>query len=494
LLYKTKTMKHSDVIKFLTIPFITVLVSNLLPAQTYEKLISNFADELVYDAQFIDSTVCIFPMNTGDHLLDTYRVKFYKMDVQTGTLIDSLLVEPLHQGYYFRGIFDFLKYSDSLFIGIGHFMKVNQVEQLQYIIHLNHNLEMLFDTVVDLPEENELFQKTMLSTDGLIVSVGRDLNNQSNKILCEKTIYGEYLRHKKYVSSGSIMATTVVDLPQRNEYHMFFWGGLPHSFYLLDKTNLDSIGKIEYPPQFLPIDGIANPFDTSFYYVAGKFMMINPSFYLSYLKVSSNGSFDLYTFPNDDNIFYSYKCLSPGHDHLYFGGTYPFTQSPPILYPEQRWILLYKLTHDGEILWQKFYKGDVNYMPIKILATSDGGALVFSTRYDWNDPIPNQRDLHILKIDSTGWYDSITGTGEDLVQHNKQILVYPNPAGHEVNFVLGLYSDLQLHVVNSSGRYVHSQQLKSSQSVDISHLSSGVYFYIITGYNGFKESGKIIKK
>ena len=73
---------------------------------------------------------------------------------------------------------------------------------------------------------------------------------------------------------------------------------------------------------------------------------------------------------------------------------------PPFLYPEQRWILIYRLNKDGSIVWQKFYKGEVNYMAYKILATADGGALIFSTRYDWNDSIPMQRDVHILKIEA----------------------------------------------------------------------------------------------
>ena len=29
-------------------------------------------------------------------------------------------------------------------------------------------------------------------------------------------------------------------------------------------------------------------------------------------------------------------------------------------------------------------------MPYKVLATNDGGALIFSMKYDWNDTIPLQ--------------------------------------------------------------------------------------------------------
>jgi hypothetical protein len=132
-------------------------------------------------------------------------------------------------------------------------------------------------------------------------------------------------------------------------------------------------------------------------------------------------------------------------------------------------------------------------MPNKIIATKDGGALIVSTKYNWNDPIPMQRDVHILKIDSTGYYDPITRTEEEFEQLNKQILVYPNPVISEVNFVLGLYSNLQLSIYNSTGERKIFQSLPSSQTIDVSELPSGIYVYLLTGKNGFKETGKIIK-
>jgi len=77
---------------------------------------------------------------------------------------------------------------------------------------------------------------------------------------------------------------------------------------------------------------------------------------------------------------------------------------------------------------------------------------------------------------------------------NKQILVYPNPADKEINFVLGLYSNLQLSIYSATGERKLFELLSHSQTIDVSMLSAGIYIYLLTGKNGFKETGKIIKE
>ena len=133
-------------------------------------------------------------------------------------------------------------------------------------------------------------------------------------------------------------------------------------------------------------------------------------------------------------------------------------------------------------------------MVYKILSTPDNGAILFTTKYDWNDPIPNQRDVHILKIDSIGFYTPLTSTEEVLEQMDKQILVYPNPAKDNVNFVFGLYQNLEISIYNLMGEIILSDKYKSSATIDISNLPTGTYIYKITGENGFYEEGKLVKQ
>ena len=462
-------------------------------SQTFEKFIATSLDEVVYDAQLSGSSECVFALNTGDFNDNTYYSKIFKINTNTGSFIDSLIIEPELQGFHFSGIFDLLKANDSLFIGIGKFNLDGGNEQFQYILHFNQNLDVVFDTIIDIPEINESLQKTILAQNSKLVSVGK-IQNSSEILICEKTVFGDSIRHKTY-NEPSVTASTVVDMPPTNSYHIYIYMGDEHSFFIIDKTTLNKEESIEQPFWFKPIDAIHDDIDLSKYYVAGKNYDVNSGNNdLFFMKVSIDGTYESFIYTTDENIFYTYKCFSPLNNHLYFGGVYPFTPSPPVIYPEERWILLYRLKKDGDIVWQKFYKGGVNYMPYKIVATPDEGALVFSTKYDWNNPAPNQRDVHILKIDSLGYYTPLTGTAEEIEQMERQMLVFPNPVENEVNFVFGLYKDLKVSIFDLTGKRLFSKTFGHSVKIDISHFKPGVYPYTISNGNGFFEEGKLIKK
>ena len=376
-------------------------------------------------------------------------------------------------------------------------------QQKQSDLFLEHR-EIMTSIIRYLKKSNEIekgseeiLHKTIITTDNKLVSVGKIANSyEYERLLCEKTLFGDSIRYETYSHPGSYTSSTVIDIPHNNKYHMFMYGGIERAINIIDKTTLVRDTIMTYPIFFLPNDAIQDDIDSSTYYVAGRISSASSSFTdLCYLKLNDEGEIlNQYTYDLDSNTFYTYKCFSPFNEHLYFGGVYPFTSSPPTLYPEPRWILLYKLTKEGEIIWQKFYKGEVNYMAYKVLATKDGGALIFSTKYDWNHPIPNQRDVHILKIDSTGYYTPLTGTKEELEQLEKQILVYPNPVENKVNFIFGLYTNLEINIFDLSGRRVFSGIFEHQATVDLSHLKSGIYPYTISGKNGFYEEGKLVKK
>lgn len=475
--------------------FLFCLQFQLCYSQTFEKNYRTFEDELVYDAILLDSTTCIFALNSGNFNNDIYSTKLFSIETQTGNIIDSTFVEPTLPGHYFRGIFDVLKANDSLFVGIGKFATYESNEEIQYIVHFNNFLDITFDTTINIPDIDEEIQKTILTTEMKLVSVGRTLNDYL-MLLCEKEINGDSIKYQLYDHPTALTATCAVDIDYKEKYHMFIYGGgIERPFDIIDKLTLNIDTTLKRPEYFAAIDAVLDDSDSTIYYVAGKqgYAAIE-KFDLSFLKVNSEGVYEQFIYPNDENIYYTYKCLSPLNNHIYFAGVYPFTQNPPTLYPEQRWILLNRLNKDGSIDWQKFYKGEVNYMAHKVLATNDGGALIFSTRYDWTDPIPNQRDLHILKIDSTGYYTPLTSTEEVFEQMDKQILVYPNPAKDKVNFVFGLYQNLEISIFDLMGELILSQEYKSSATIDISYLPSGTYIYKISGENGFFEEGKLVKQ
>lgn len=77
---------------------------------------------------------------------------------------------------------------------------------------------------------------------------------------------------------------------------------------------------------------------------------------------------------------------------------------------------------------------------------------------------------------------------------NKEVTTYPNPLKDNLHFDLGTQTNLQLSIYNSAGERILFQPLHLSQTIDISTLPPGIYVYLLTGKNGFTETGKIIKE
>lgn len=463
-------------------------------SQTFEKYYKTSFDDLISDAIEINNQEIIFALNYGDYVNSNYDTKLIKINQFTGNIVDSCDIIFSNNDYKLSGIGKLFLINQNKLVVIGHCSNNYTSDKQIFISHYNFNLEQVMDTIVGDIDTDESFFDVIVSSDSLLVFAGR--YTSTVLMLEERDINGVLIRDTSY-TNGGMLASTVAELPNENKYHLYRYWDNDHSFYIIDKEDLTIDTVIEYPQGFLPRNAV-NGINSDSYYVAGRKLVLAQSGLdnLSYIKVSSTGEItQLFEYFTDSLEYYTNNCLSINSNYIYYGGSYNVTWTPPLeFYPEQRWILLFKTTHNGDIVWQKFYKGDVNYMPHKILATSDGGAMVFSPFYDWNNPIPYQRDLHILKIDSLGYYTPLTGTEEEFEQMNKQILVYPNPAKDKVNFVFGLYQNLEINLFNLQGELILSEIYKSAAKIDISHLPTGTYIYKIAGKNGFFEEGKLVKQ
>ncbi|HTN37099.1 MAG TPA: BspA family leucine-rich repeat surface protein [Arachidicoccus sp.] len=108
-------------------------------------------------------------------------------------------------------------------------------------------------------------------------------------------------------------------------------------------------------------------------------------------------------------------------------------------------------------------------------ATGSNGTYVYQTTQ--LEPTAYYR-LKAVDINGKFDYSSIA----KLVQngHSKEILLYPNPAKNYINVSIGAQNSLLIY--NAGGSLVKSVNLKAGvNNIDISHLSSGVYFGIVNG-------------
>jgi len=507
---------------------ICLIIINNLSSQTFEKFIKNPQDEIVYDALLIEEPYVIFAYNYG--ITDQeYDATIFKMNYYTGEIVDKLNLEfSNYNEYRFNPIYQILLYQDTSYIITCSVDNNNTGDAQLYLCHINTDLEITFDTIIGDLNKSDAFYDRILNSQNNIVLVGRETINEKTELsdieqknnplinecsilnldkknpskyphtllLSEISIWGKEINRYTFISySEGHLACTIMEIPDQEHYHFYrFFDTQNHSFQVLNTHTLELENTLEYPVAFSPRMAIKGNTD-SLYYTAGRQHILADSSFsweLSYLEINQYGDIiNQHSYYTGEEIFYTLNTFAVNDESIIFAGEMPFVYNPPFFfYPEPRWILFFKLDLVGDVLWQKLYKGEVHYTPYKILATPDGGALIFSTRYDWNDPYPNQRDVHILKIDCNGNY---VPAGMDKPKTNmKQILVYPNPTKDKISFNFGLYSRLTISIYNVQGTQVFSKSFSHSPTINIKDFSSGIYIYTISNDEGFFERGKIV--
>jgi hypothetical protein len=481
-------------VRVLLLFFATTLICTPTSSQTWEKYYMSEQDDYVNDALIINETEVVFAINKGVFDLPSgiYESKLVKLDLTTGEFTDSTDVTLQYNNFLLSGIIDLFLLNDSIIIAIGGCYNSNY-DYTFYIAHYSLDLELLYEALV---ENFRSRYEIHLFSDSIFYLTG--MHQQFIQFVEEIDIYGNLIRQQTY-NFNAHLASNIFRTSEH--YHMYLHFDTYHRYVLINLDDLTADTVLQYPQGFSPRNSIPGN-ETDYYYVAGRKSVLeipNPpgplNRNLAYLKVDQYGNImEVNEYLTDSLNFYSIHSFSKNDEFIFLGGTQMLTWPSPyefFMFPGPRWLLLYKLTHEGDVVWQKFYKGEVDYMMWKVLATPDGGALIFSTRYDWNDPIPNQRDVHILKVDSDGNY--VVGIDEIKIE-TRQILVYPNPASDVLNFAFGLYNNLEISIFDNQGKLLHLNTYQQSANIDISHFKPGMYFYTIHGHNGFAESGKLIKQ
>ncbi len=475
--------------------FIFTLNVNFLLSQTFELEISTDNDEIALDALQLDDSTYIILAQAGDYYAHDYPLlSLFKINNQ-GSIIKHFQIN-IDNGFILNSAQNIFIDTTNDFVITGNCKNIESGYYSQYFCRIDENFEFIMDTITGPTDTNDIVVDFIVNKHNNIVAVGRVDKTTNDKLLIKEfTSFGEIVKRRE-IEWAAYMATSIVEYPEKDVYHLIT-SASTSAILEINTSDLEIVDTTLFSFYFEGLKVKKNPGGNKSV-VAGKkyFLPYEQNFKLTFAisDVEMQISEEYVLGQPDTNYFYITNCVDFANDTVfYLAATHNFTPMPPFFYDERRWIFMNKLKTDGTIIWQKFYKGEVNYMPFKILATNDGGALILSHKYDWNNPVPNQGDIHILKIDSTGWYEGLpTGTGQ--YDQQKQILVYPNPAHDIVHLVPGLYSDLQLTIYNQSGKLLITRAMPSHTSIDISDYIAGVYIYVIKNNKGFIEKGKIIKE
>ena len=182
---------------------------------------------------------------------------------------------------------------------------------------------------------------------------------------------------------------------------------------------------------------------------------------------------------------------------IYIGGFQsvmdPWLNAPTILE-------LYVIDRELNLLGNKDFGGDANNQLLGIMPVSDGGCLMYATRFDNEQGIP-ERDIRIIKVlreDIETSISPMTVTKEVLQQYNYK--PYPNPASQFINIPLiecTTHKNKRISVFNINGKKIMDREIKGEGNVlqvNINSLSPGIYLYIITANEENSVKGKFIKK
>ena len=143
-----------------------------------------------------------------------------------------------------------------------------------------------------------------------------------------------------------------------------------------------------------------------------------------------------------------------------------------------------------QVRGKKFYGDDADYTLHGVLATSDGGCIMYASRYDYLTQY-EEKDIYLLKV----MEDSIAvSTSSKPVIKPKEVRVYPNPGINTLRIATAL-KNIQFEMYNMNGEKILSREIENNNtSFDVSKILSGIYLYKIYNSKKVYETGKWVKK
>lgn len=149
----------------------------------------------------------------------------------------------------------------------------------------------------------------------------------------------------------------------------------------------------------------------------------------------------------------------------------------------------------GSINWSKQIKRDsVVYFTKEIIATSDGGALLFSEIFDATYSNDVHSSLSVIKIQGDG---SILNEHFYEISQRRSISVYPNPAQDQIwlkglSLKPGQTRPYQLY--GFDGRLETEGTYRAQQGISLTGISPGNYLIRIQAAKGFWHTAQFIKE
>jgi len=313
---------------------------------------------------------------------------------------------------------------------------------------------------------------------------------------------GDSLTSRIYPAPSNQHVWVMIEKPYLNGYYLIIMGrylinyGTASQIITIDHslgvTGIDSVpGLLKFyhdakviKKNFI-LSGI-KPVFVSEYITANELGILKMDTSFTQLENNMLGSLDTLSYPGYINNLDTISCKN-----FYYGGTFN-QDNNLVLSPNKSWITLAKMDSSLNLLWQKYYGGDLYYGLWALRATSDGGCLLLGSTYDYLTQV-NERDIIILKVDSAG---VIMSNGLTLIDMLHDAIVFPNPGSDYLVIESGpQIRGAKFRLVNLGGKEVLKSTLTERRTtMDTQSLPQGYYVWQIQYRNKIVEAGKWIKE
>lgn len=149
----------------------------------------------------------------------------------------------------------------------------------------------------------------------------------------------------------------------------------------------------------------------------------------------------------------------------------------------------------GNFHWSRLV-GDQDsayYYPWTVAATSDGGALIFSGKYDHRYSTDPHYMLSVIKIQGNG---DVLSEKEYPMATGKPLEIFPNPVKEKLRFELPKGATASTYsIISMGGELVASGKMNpENTSIDMPEMKPGIYMISLSTSKGENYLGRFVKK
>ncbi len=172
-------------------------------------------------------------------------------------------------------------------------------------------------------------------------------------------------------------------------------------------------------------------------------------------------------------------------DRVYVGGNFGYFGQEQYY---SNFVSLVIMDTSLNILEQRFYGGDGNYMLNSIKTTDEGDVLLLG---HCSDVGPNVWNAFIMKVDKDGL---ITSTEDDLQISIKNAIVLPNPGKDYLELHTGKYP-AKLQLFDMGGHQVIEEQVSQGKTIiNTQKIKPGSYIWRLIQKGRIVETGKWVRQ